>query len=163
MDRTTNNAMFARWLSAEVKEILEQDTSNNNWSLINKLQLPSQSFLWIEDKEDRRKWHLPYREGAGGIDPDTKLYRRAGAVNLNALKAIDQAMGGSTARMPSIIPKEIKSKIIKLLKEFSIGKYSESRRGTEMDTMEILESTISGQFKEGNSIKRIELSPGLSY
>jgi len=149
MDRTTNNAMFARWLSAEVKEILEQDTSNNNWSLINKLQLPSQSFLWIEDKEDRRKWHLPYREGAGGIDPDTKLYRRAGAVNLNALKAIDQAMGGSKARMPSIIPKEIKSKIIKLLKEFNIGKYSESRRGTKMDTMQILESTISGQFKEG--------------
>jgi len=141
--------MFARWLSAEVKEILEQDASNNNWNLVNKLLLPPQSFLWIEDKEDRRKWHLPYREGAGGIDPDTKMYRRAGPVNLNALRAIDQAMGGSRDRMPSIIPKEIKNKIVKILKEFNIGKYAESRRGKDMKSIEILESTISGQFKEG--------------
>ena len=149
MDKATNNAMYAKRLSEEVQDILEQNASNNSWSLVNKLQLPPQSFLWIEDKEDRRKWHLPYREGAGGIDPVTKMYRRAGAVNLNALRAIDQAMGGSKARMPSIIPKEIKSKIIKLLKEFSIGKYSESRKDTEMKAMQISESTISGQFKEG--------------
>jgi len=148
MDRATANAFYALQLSAEVERILEQNASNNSWALINRLQLPPQSFLWIEDKEDRRKWHLPYREGAGGIDPDTKMYRRAGAVNLNALRAIDQAMGGSKARMPSIIPKEIKSKIIKLLKEFSIGKYSESRRGTEMKAIQISEATISGQFKE---------------
>ena len=161
MDKATNNAMYAKRLSAEVKEILEQDASNNSWTLINKLQLPPQSFLWIEDKEDRRKWHLPYREGAGGIDPDTKMYRRAGAVNLNALRAIDQAMGGSKARMPSIIPKEIKSKIIKLLKEFSIGKYSESRRGTEMKAMKISESTISGQFKEGKFDKETRTIAGV--
>ena len=149
MDRATANAFYALQLSAEVERILEQDASNNNWALVNKLQLPPQSFLWIEDKEDRRKWHLPYREGSGGIDPNTKMYRKAGAVNLNALRAIDQAMGGSKARMPSIIPKEIKSKIIKLLKEFNIGKYSESRKDTEMKAMQISESTISGQFKEG--------------
>ena len=161
MDRATANAFYALQLSAEVERILEQDASNNNWSLVNKLQLPPQSFLWIEDKEDRRKWHLPYREGAGGIDPGTKLYRRAGAVNLNALKAIDQAMGGSKERMPSIIPKEIKSKIIKLLKEFSIGKYSESRKGTEMKTMQISESFISGQFKESVVDTEKRIIPGV--
>jgi len=149
MDRATANAFYALQLSAEVERILEQDASNNDWNLVNKLQLPPQSFLWIEDKEDRRKWHLPYREGAGGIDPDTKMHRRAGAVNLNALRAINQAMGGSKERMPSIIPKEIKSKIIKLMKEFNIGKYSESRRGMEMKIIDFTESTISGQFKEG--------------
>ena len=161
MDKATNNGMFARWLSAEVKEILEQNASNNNWALINKLQLPPQSFLWIEDKEDRRKWHLPYREGAGGIDPDTKMYRKAGAVNLNALKAIDQAMGGSKERMPSIIPKEIKSKIIKLLKEFSIGKYNESKRGGIMKSIKISESFISGQFKESKIDNEKRLIPGV--
>ena len=128
MDKATNNAMYAKRLSEEVQDILEQNASNNSWSLVNKLQLPPQSFLWIEDKEDRRKWHLPYREGAGGIDPVTKMYRRAGAVNLNALRAIDQAMGGSKARMPSIIPKEIKSKIIKLLKELASGNIAKAER-----------------------------------
>jgi len=149
MDRAANNAMFALWLSGEVKRILELDASSNSWRLIDKLKLPPKCFLWIEDKDVRRKWHLPYREGAGGIDPETKLYRHAGPVNLNALKAIDQAMGGSRESMPSIIPKEIKSKIIKLLKEFNIGKYSESMRDKEMNIIEMTESSISGQFKEG--------------
>ena len=149
MDRAAINALYALRLSEEVERILEQDASNNDWRLVDKLKLPSRCFLWIEDKDVRRKWHLPYREGIGGIDPETKLYRQAGPVNLNALKAIDEAMGGSKDSMPSIIPKEIKSKIIKLLKEFNIGKYSESNKDKEMNIIEMVESSISGQFKEG--------------
>ena len=162
MDRAANNAMYALLLSAEVEKILEREGSNTSWALIEIFRLPSQSFLWIEDKEDRRKWHLPYREGAGGIDPETKLFRRAGAVNLNALRAIDTVINSSNSVMPSIIPKEIRTKIIKLLKEFNIGKFAESRRDNTMNKIiEITEASISGQFKESVIDKENRLIPGV--
>ena len=162
MDRAANNAMYALLLSAEVDKILERESSNTSWSLIQIFRLPSQSFLWIEDREDRRKWHLPYREGAGGIDPKTKLFRRAGAVNLNALRAIDTIINKSNSVMPSIIPKEIRTKIIKLLKEFNIGKYAESRRNNIMDkTIKISEASISNQFVESKLDKENRLIPGV--
>ncbi len=162
MDRAANNAMYALLLSAEVEKILEREGSNTSWALIEIFRLPSQSFLWIEDKEDRRKWHLPYREGAGGIDPETKLFRRAGAVNLNALRAIDTIINSPNSVMPSIIPKEIRTKITKLLKEFNIGKFSESRRDNVMNkTIEIIEASISNQFTESKLDKENRLIPGV--
>jgi hypothetical protein len=149
MDRAVNNTIFAFWLNGEVKKILERDASNRAWNLIDKTKLPPQCFLWIENKTNRRKWYLPYREGTGGINPETKMYRKAGLVNLNALKAIDEAMGGKTSTMPSIIPREIRTKIIKLLKEFSIGKYAEDiKEGNNImnKIINIQESSISKQF-----------------
>ena len=159
MDTATNNAMYAVWLSGEVEEILERDASNKAWSLVDKRKLPAQSFLWIEDRSKRSTWHLPYREGAGGIDPETGMYRQAGPVNLNALRAISQAIGGARTGKPMSIPKEIRSKIRKLLKEFNIGEFAESREGI-MD-FDFLESTIEGQFiaenldKENRMIKNV--------
>ena len=111
MDRAANNTLFALWLNAEVNKILERDASNRSWTLINKTLLPPQCFLWIEDRTKKSTWHLPYREGTGGIDPETKMYRKAGPINLNALRAISQAIGGARTGSPMSIPKEIRNKI----------------------------------------------------
>lgn len=159
MDRAANNAMYALLLSAEVEKILEREGSNTSWSLIQIFKLPHQSFLWIEDREDRRKWHLPYREGAGGIDPETKLFRKAGAVNLNALRAIDTIINKPNSIMPSVIPKEIRNKITKLLKEFNIGEFKESKNMAK--TYNFNEASISGQFKESVLDKESRLIPGV--
>ena len=126
MDKAANNALYAVWLNGEVKEIID-----------NVDKLPSNCFLWIEDKENRKKWHLPYREGSGGINPDTNTFVQAGPVNLNVLKSIDKVIKESS----SYIPKEIKNKITKLLKEFNI-------RGNDMQIKDILEASLSGQFVE---------------
>lgn len=162
MDRATNNAIFALWLSAEVRNIMEREASNRAWSLIDKTKLPPQCFLWIEDRAKKNTWHLPYREGTAGIDPETKLYRKAGPVNLNALRAIAQAIGGARTGSPMSIPKEIRTKIIKLLKEFNIGEYAESRKDRDMKkTINITEASISGQFKESVLDKEKRLIPGV--
>lgn len=162
MNRAADNAIYALWLSAEVKEILERDSSSRAWSLVDKSKLPSQCFLWVEDRTKKKTWHLPYREGTGGIDPDTKMYRRAGLVNLNALRAISQAIGGARTGTPMIIPKQIKTKITKLLKEFDIGRFAESKEDSNMaKTIDIHEASISGQFKESKIDKENRLIRGV--
>ena len=160
MNRAANNALYALWLSKEVKKILEADTSNTSWALVNKSQLPYQCFLWVEDKNKKSTWHLPYREGTGGIDPDTKMFRRAGPVNLNALRAVSQAIGGARTGTPMNIPAQIKAKIKKLLKQYKIGDYKESKQ--EEQEMDILESSISGQFIDQKLDKENRLIKGVS-
>jgi len=159
MDRATNNTLFALWLNAEVNKILERDASNRSWTLINKTLLPPQCFLWIEDRTKKSTWHLPYREGTGGIDPNTKMYRKAGPINLNALRAISQAIGEARTGSPMSIPKEIRNKITKLLKEFNIGEFKESKKMTKI--ININEASISGQFKESIIDKENRLIPGV--
>ena len=162
MDRAANNVLYALWLEKEVKQILEADASNTSWDLIDKSKLPYQCFLWVEDRVKKNTWHLPYREGAGGIDPETKMYRHAGPVNLNALRAIAQAMGGARTGSPMNVPKEIKSKITKLLKEYGIGSYKESRKDETMSKiMQICETTLSGQFVESVLDKETRKIPGV--
>lgn len=151
MDRAANNAMYALLLNGEVEKIIEYK--------VDKSKLPHQCFLWIDDINNRSTWHVPYREGTGGINPDTKLYNKAGAVNLNTLKAIDMAINESNSIMPSIIPKEIKTKTIKLLKEFHIGKYTEDKKMKK--NINITEASISGQFKESVIDKENRLIPGV--
>ena len=163
MDRATNNAIFALWLSAEVRKIMERDASNKSWTLVDTTKLPSQCYLWIEDRDKKSTWHLPYREGAAGIDPETKMYRKAGPVNLDALRAIDEAIGGAKTETAISIPKEIRNKITKLLKEFNIGEYAESRKDNDMKkTITITEASISGQFKESVIDKEQRLIPGVA-
>ena len=160
MDRAANNALYALWLTKEVTKILEADTSNTSWGLINKSQLPASCFLWIEDKNKKSTWHLPYREGAGGIDPNTKMYKKAGAVNLGALRAISQALGGSRTGTPMNVPPQIRSKIKKLLKQYKIGTYKESSK--EAQEMNIIESSITGQFAKQQIDKENRVIRGVS-
>jgi hypothetical protein len=149
MDKRANNVIFALWLSAEVKKIIEADPSNTSWALVDKKKLPAQCFLWVEDRTKKSTWHLPYREGTGGIDPETGLYRKAGPVNLNALRAIAQAMGGARTGTPMTIPKEIKSKIDKLLKEYGIGESKHIQEAAKKEqVVEIRESSIARQMAE---------------
>lgn len=156
MDRAANNTLFALWLNAEVNKILEHNSLS---SITNKSKLSTQSFLWIEDRSKKSTWYLPYREGAGEIDPDTKMYSKAGSVNLNVLRAISQALYEAKADSSMTIPKEIKNKISKLLKEFDIEEFKESKRMAKM--ININEASISGQFKESVIDKENRLIPGV--
>lgn len=142
MNRDADNALFAVWLTKEVTRIIEAQASNTAWMIIDKRKLPASCYLWVEDRSKKSTWHLPYREGTGGIDSETGMFRRAGPINLNALRAISQALGGARTGTPMNVPREIKMKIKKLLKDHDIG---ESR---EVKAMEIAERSISGQFLE---------------
>jgi hypothetical protein len=136
MDKGNNNLLAAIMIEMEVAKILpliEQDTSERSWADVNKSKLPRQSFLWVEDPKKKDTWHLPYREGTGGIDPETGMYRQAGAVNLNALRAISQAVAGAHTGTPMRIPSEIRSKINKLLKKYKIGKFAERQEGKKVE------------------------------
>jgi hypothetical protein len=159
MDRAANNTLFVLWLNAEVNKILERDEKNKSWILTNKSKLPTQSFLWIEDRSKKSSWHLPYREGIGDIDPNTKMYSKAGPINLNVLKAISHVMSEAKADDSITIPKEIRSKITKLLKEFDIEESNGSKKMAKM--VNINEASISGQFKESTIDKENRLIPGV--
>ena len=118
MDRNKRNGLAAQWI---MKLIQEQDTSTASWASVNKSKLPKECFLWVEDPKNKSTWHLPYREGAGGIDPKTGMYKSAGPINLQALRAISAAVAGARTGEPMKIPSEIRGKIEKLLKDNNIG------------------------------------------
>jgi len=149
VDKVTNNVLYAVYLDQQVEKILEQDASQRAWAEVDKSKLPRSCFLWIEDPNKKATWHLPYREGTGGLDPDTKMYRSAGPVNLGALRAIAAALGGARTGTPMKVPSEIRSKIKKLLQRYNIGKYKESKQGDKVDT-EFREAIIDKQFIEMN-------------
>ncbi len=151
MDRITNNVLYAVYLDQQVVKILEQDTSQRAWAEVDKSKLPRSCFLWIEDPKKKVTWHLPYREGTGGLDSDTKMYRTAGPVNLGALRAISAALGGARTGTKMKVPNEIKSKIKKLLQRYNIGEHrkKENKQENTMDT-EIREAIIDRQFVEMN-------------
>ncbi len=147
MESQKNNAIFAAWLEVKVASMFEA-ASNKSWKTIRKNQLPRQAFLWIEDEAKRTTWHFPYREGADGVDPATGEYRKVGAVNLEALRAISQVMK-DTANTPMKIPPEIKSKIDKLFKRYKIGQYAhEAKETTVGKNRPIVEASIAKQFSE---------------
>ena len=152
MDRATNNKLFAIWLNAEVNKLLKNEAK----VITNKSQLPPQCYLWIEDRDKKNTWHIPFREGIGDIDPATKMYSKAGPINLNVLNAISESINNSTMT----IPREIKNKITKLLKEFNIGKFKESKSMNKIYNFN--ESSISGQFSENSVDKENRLIPGVS-
>lgn len=136
---------YAEWLEEQVGVTIdEEESSDVQWSQIDHSVLPASCFLWVEDRNDRKTWKLPYREGAGDIDPDTGVYTKAGPVNLGALRAISLVLGGARAGKGMPVPPRIKMKIKRLLKNHAIGRFREnemSRRQTEF-----MESSIGGQF-----------------
>ncbi len=147
MDKVTNNVLYAVYLEQRVQELIEKNTNQKAWLAVDKSKLPKSCFIWIENSHKKTTWHLPYREGAGGIDSETGLYRTAGAVNLGALKAISSVITKviiDGVQMPS----EIKSKIKKLLQKYSVGKYHK-KEADKMD-IEIRESAVDKQFVESN-------------
>lgn len=150
MDAEKNCAMFAIWLEQEVgRQLKEQNgASTKKWVLVDKSQLPRQCFLWTEDPEKKTTWHLPYREGTGGIDPKTGMYLAAGPVNLGALRAIAGAIGGARTGKPMTIPSQIHAKIKKLLKKYKIGRFAKESLGSDDMKKEILEISLSKQFVE---------------
>ncbi|HEY6022022.1 MAG TPA: hypothetical protein VIY48_19795 [Candidatus Paceibacterota bacterium] len=101
--------------------LAEAETSDASWATVDKAKLPAKCFLWVEDPTKKETWHLPYREGTGGIDPQTGMYRDAGAVNLGALRAIAAAVGGARSGKPMSLPPEIKAKMQRLMKQYKIG------------------------------------------
>ncbi|MBE3088377.1 MAG: hypothetical protein IMZ71_04615, partial [Chloroflexi bacterium] len=123
-------------------------------------------FLWVEDPKKKTAWHLPYREGAGGIDPDTGMYRQAGEVNLGALRAIAAAAGGARTGKPMSMPAEIKSKLERLLKQYKIGaaaETAEARGDDETSLVELNEQNVAMPFagskidKEHNVVRSVVL------
>lgn len=119
-------------IMTKVREIIdkvllgEQETSTKSWAQVNKSKLPASCFLWVSDKEKKSTWKLPYREGAGGIDPKTGMYRSDGPINLNAVRAIMSALGGARTGKAMNVPADVRKRAEALAKKYKIGKYKES-------------------------------------
>lgn len=143
VEQIKENAQFVTELEAEVFTILEAEASNRPWSAVDKSKLPAACFLWVEDIKKKTTWHLPYKEGAGSIDPVTKMYTKAGPVNLNALRAIGAAVAGARTGKPMSIPAAVRAKINRLLKQYKIGKFAEQKPEKNMGR-EIVEAIMSG-------------------
>lgn len=73
---------------------------------VDRRDLPSTSFLIVGDPNEKNTWHLPYKDASG-------------AVNKEALRAIEIALGGTHNLS---IPAPVKSKLERLLKAAGIGK-----------------------------------------
>lgn len=108
-----------------IKRTLEQEesVSKKPWGKIKKSKLPVGCFLWVEDPKKKETWHLPYKEGAGGVDPDTGMYKRAGKINVNAVRAILQALGGARTGKAMKVPAQVRKKAENLAKKLGIGKF----------------------------------------
>ena len=101
----------------------EENISKKSWGKIKKSKLPAGCFLWVDNTKKKETWHLPYREGAGGVDPDTGMYRKAGKININAVRAVLQAIGGARTGKAMSVPASVKKKAENLAKRLGIGKF----------------------------------------
>lgn len=135
-------SLIAAWLESKVQNLLESETSSKEQTKINRAKLPADCFLWVEDEKKRSTWMLPYREGAGEIDPRTGMYESAGPVNLKALCAINAVLSEKQGGKPVSIPQRIKSKIKRLLKQYSIGEHAPM----EYKGVVLTEGSFGGQF-----------------
>ena len=152
--------MFLAWLENRVHAILKEQ-SGKPWANVSKANLPRSAFLWVEDPKRKSTWHLPYREGTGGIDPATEMYRQAGAVNLAALRAIAAAIGGARTGTPMAMPSQVRSKITNLLKKYKIGKFKENMpmkiHGTELTEQGVGLLRDAKLDKESRTIKGVAI------
>lgn len=102
--------------------------SDAPWSKVNKSKLPKSAFLWIEgDGKKKSQWHLPYKDAQGNI-------------NLGALRAISQALGGARTGKPMNIPSDVRKKINNLLKRYKIGTDKKSDADLNMDELAVREA-----------------------
>lgn len=124
MDRDTKNVLAACFIAKKVEKLFDEAISTASWAAVDKTKLPEKCFLWVEDPNKKKTWHLPYREGEGAIDPKTGMYESPGPVNINALRAIAGVIAGARTGEPMNLPDEIKSKINRLLKKYKVGDYN---------------------------------------
>lgn len=89
--------------------------SDRSWGSVNKSKLPRSCYL-IAKGDKKENWHLPYREGAGGINPKTGMYRSAGPVNKGALRAISGVLGGAREKKKFSIPVAVLARFKRLYK-----------------------------------------------
>lgn len=122
--------------------------SERPWSDVDKTKLPSACFLWVEDAKRKGSWHLPYKEGTGGISETTGMYASAGPVNLNALRAIAAALGGARTGKPMNVPSEVRRKAERLFERYKIGRYAEQRKEQTMHNQRIVEERMDDRFAE---------------
>ena len=109
----------------KIERMLEQAASTRNWSTVNRSKLPASCYLWSPDPKKKSTWKLPYREGAGGINEKTGMYRKAGPVNLSAIRAIMGAIGSADQGKPMSVPASVYKRAEALAKRHRIGKYKE--------------------------------------
>ena len=108
-------------LKDEITNILEIEISNKSWAKVNKSKLPASCFLWVEDMKKKTTWHLPYREGVGGINPKTGMYKSAGSINAGAVRAIMAALAGARTGKAMTVPASVRKKAEALAKRLKIG------------------------------------------
>lgn len=135
-------------------KVKEAEASNKPWASVNKSKLPRCAFLWVEDPKKKTTWHLPYKEGAGGINPKTGMYKKCGPVNLGAVRAIMAAIGGARVgkgKKKTKWPANIIAKANALAKRYKIGKYRERfKHGNTIFTEKFvsLRSLLSNAVKD---------------
>lgn len=90
-------------------EIIERirfgEVSARSWEGVNKSKLPDSCFFWPEKRK------LPYREGAGPINPDTGRYSKVGPINRKGLQSAWAAIQGARTGDPMSIPSEVRSRV----------------------------------------------------
>jgi len=91
------------------------------WGKVIKSRLPAACFLVVGDPQKKTTWKLPYREGAGGIDPKTKMYRKAGPINYHGVRAAIAAIAGARTGKPMRIPAAARKKIDRIAKALGLG------------------------------------------
>ncbi len=102
----------SRYESVHPADAMIREASEVDWSQVDKTRLPSSCFLMVGDKDKKGTWHLPVYMGAGGIEPKTGMYREAGEINLQALRAAD-----ATARSGKFeVPASVKARLNYLLR-----------------------------------------------
>ena len=146
-----------------VQEIEEAITfSDASWARVNKSKLPASCFLIVGDPKKKTTWHLPYREGAGGIDPNTGMYRKAGPVNKGAIRALLQLFGGSRGGIKNFsVPAEVKAKVQALAKQAKIGAPAAKKEDLNSYASYIIEQEVFGD-DTGQSYKR-RISEDLAF
>lgn len=152
MNKDVDNVIYALWLTKEVRELTAG--INQKYNLANVAELPYHCFLWVGDRNKRNTWYLPYRAGTGSKAHG--VYESAGAVSIAVLRAVSEAVSGDYPSSPTP-PHQIKTKIKKLLKEYSIKEYKGDHPMKKTKELEFNESSISGQFKENKIDKENRL------
>jgi hypothetical protein len=103
-----------------IKRTLEQEEiSKKPWGKIKNNKLPVGCFLLVEDPEDRSTWKFPYREGAGGVDPETGVYRKPGKINEGGVRLVLKTISDTRSK----VPVTIRNKANDLAKRLDIGKF----------------------------------------
>jgi len=84
--------------------------------------LPPDCFLWVEDPKKKSTWKYPYRFGAGGVNPKTGLFRKAGPISYYGVVAARQMAAGARSGVKA--PAWLRKKLDDLAKGLKMGPYS---------------------------------------